>query len=150
MLDTKALELWQLLFSSHAIIGENQLFFPVLLGILTTHRWKAKANSWIPTALEPFVNHLGSSNTGRRNCCPTQFIYLTQTGSAPSLGFPDNLSSADGEIPLSLLWQSITALGKKGTFASEAWYLSFVGFSDVATERRGETEACKGNGADNL
>lgn len=32
---------------------------------------------------------------------------------------------------------------RKGTFASEAWYLSFVGFSDVVTERRGETEACR-------
>lgn len=57
-------------------------------------------------------------------------------------------SPADGEIPLSLL--PITALQKKGTFASEAWYLSFVGFSDVAAERRGETETCKRNVADNL
>lgn len=57
-------------------------------------------------------------------------------------------SPADGEIPLSLL--PITALQKKDIFASEAWYLSFVGFSDVAAERRGETEACKRNVADNL
>lgn len=44
----------------------------------------------------------------------------------------------------------MTALEKKGTFASEGWYLSFVGSVSVATERRGETEACKSNVVDNL
>lgn len=75
---------------------------------------------------------------------------MTQTSSAPSLGFAGNSRSADGKIPLSLLRQAMTALEKKGTFASEGWYLSFVGSVSVATERRGETEACKSNVVDNL
>lgn len=45
---------------------------------------------------------------------------------------------------------SNNSTGKKGTFASVAWYLSFVGSVSVATERRGETEAFKSNVVDNL